>query len=65
MFVTQSAAMNAVEQTRMPRGVVILYSPNELYGCRHEQATHVEAARRLAGLKGFDFAGEYDPLALN
>jgi len=61
MFVTQTAAMNAVEQTRMPPGVVILYSPNELYGCRHEQATHVEAARRLAVLKGFDFAGEYDP----
>jgi len=61
MFVTQTAAMSAVEQTRMPRGVVTVYLPNELYGCRHEQATHAEAGKRLAALKGFDFAREYDP----
>jgi hypothetical protein len=61
MFVTQVAASSAVEQTGTPRGSVVVHSPSKLYGCHHERATHAEAARRLAALKGFDFAGEYDP----
>jgi len=42
-------------------GVVLTYS-NRLSksNSRHERATHVSVARRLAVLKGYEFAGEYD-----
>ena len=47
-------------QTR--RGVVAVYSdPGRGFAHDHERATREEVARRLAALKGFDFAGEYDP----
>src|SRR5215204_3015383 len=55
---------SAVERAPVCRGIVVVYSPAELYCCRHERATRAELARRLAALKGFDFAGEYDPSAL-
>jgi hypothetical protein len=60
MFVTQTVASGAVEQAPTSRGIVVVYSTSELHACRHERATRAELARRLAALKGFDFAGEYD-----
>lgn len=43
-----------------PHGIVVVYVPNERYGSPHEQVTRAEIARRLAALKGFDFADAYD-----
>ncbi len=44
-------------QTR--RGVVAVYSdPGRGFAHSHERATREGIARRLAALKGFDFAGE-------
>jgi hypothetical protein len=39
---------------------VVLYASNNLYPTTHERLTHLEIAKRLAALKGFDFAGDYD-----
>ena len=49
----------AVDPAR--RGVVVVHAPGHLYDSRHERACRVEAARRLAALMGFGFAGEHDP----
>ncbi|HEX2728080.1 MAG TPA: DUF3182 family protein, partial [Beijerinckiaceae bacterium] len=44
------------------RGIVVTYSADEhSYADAHERATRDELARRLAGLKGYTFAGEYSP----
>ena len=53
--------MEAAKQVRAPCGVVVVYSPTDLYTSRHEKDTRIELARRLAALKGFEFAGEYSP----
>ena len=46
----------------MPRGTVVTYAvPGHGFAHSHERATRDSIARRLAALKGFDFAGEYDP----
>jgi hypothetical protein len=43
-------------------GIVVLYSSaQDDFACRHEIATRTGIARRLAALKGYDFAGDYDP----
>src|SRR3954462_13140025 len=42
-------------------GLVVVHVPNERYGRAHEQVTRTEIARRLAGLKGFGFAGAFEP----
>ncbi len=62
MFMIQTAAAlpSVVEQTPMSRGIVVVHTPGGLYTCRHERATRAELAKRLAALKGFDFAGELD-----
>lgn len=39
-------------------GVVVVYSVNNLYGCRHEKATHVGLAGKMARLKGYTVAAE-------
>ena len=44
---------------QMP-GIVVAYVPNRRYGRAHEQATRAEIARRLAVLKRFSFAGEFE-----
>jgi hypothetical protein len=45
-------------------GVVVTYSPDEHgYADAHERATRGALARRLAGLKGYAFAGEYSASA--
>src|SRR3712207_1824823 len=55
-----SDAMTAPSQS--PRGVVAVYSdPGRGFAHGHEKATREGIARRLAALKGFDFAGEFDP----
>jgi hypothetical protein len=46
------------------RGVVVRYSdPESDYPSGHESATRGELARKLAALKGYGFAGEYDAAA--
>ena len=51
-------------QPRGSRGVVVVHSQDQRdYASGHECATRLEIARRLAALKGFDFAGEYDATA--
>lgn len=42
------------------RGAVVTYATDPGLMRGHEWHTHTEIARRLAALKGFDFAGEYD-----
>jgi hypothetical protein len=43
---------------------VVLYEPDRFgHTLRHERATHEAIARRLAVLKGYDYVGEYDPVA--
>ncbi len=51
-----------MEGFQVQRGVVAVYSdPGRGFAHSHERATREAIARRLAALKGFDFAGEYDP----
>jgi hypothetical protein len=46
----------------VPRGTVATYTvPGHGFSHGHERATRDGIARRLAALKGLDFAGEYDP----
>ena len=46
----------------MVHGVVAVYTAHErAYALSHESGTRTELAKRLASLKGFAFAGEYDP----
>lgn len=46
----------------LPRQGLVLYCPGVGgYARSHERATHLEIARRLAALKGFDATGEFDP----
>ena len=55
---------NAADTLRPPRGYVVTYSAHERgYHNTHERATRRESAKRLAALKGFAFAGDYDPSA--
>ena len=43
-------------------GVAVVHAPDDHdYVRSHERASRNEIARRLAALKGFEFAGEYDP----
>jgi hypothetical protein len=46
-----------------PRTLVTLIGPAAGNVRNHEAVTRREMARRLAGLLGFDFAGEYEPAA--
>ena len=49
---------------RKEGGIVVTYSPPEQgYADSHENATRIEIGKSLAALKGFEFAGEYDPSA--
>ena len=43
-----------------PKGLVVVHAPNVRYGRAHERSNRAEIARRLAALKGYDFAGPYD-----
>jgi len=49
------------EESQKLQGAVVTYSPQE-HGYRdsHERVTRTEIGRRLAALKGYAFAGEYD-----
>jgi hypothetical protein len=45
-----------------PQGYVVLYSPEACsFSHAHERVTRTAIARRLAALKQFEFAGDYDP----
>src|SRR3712207_4134518 len=58
----KTGASPAREGCRMPRGTVATYTvPGHGFAHSHERASRDGIARRLAALKGFDFAGEYDP----
>ena len=57
----RAAISNAAGEPRASRGVVVVYAPDEpSYARSHERVTRTEIAKRLAALKGFDFAGDYD-----
>jgi hypothetical protein len=44
-----------------PHGAVVLYPCKDNGNRRgHERMTHMEVARKLAAIKGFEFAGEFD-----
>ena len=53
--------MGAKENFRKSRGVVVTHSAAS--ASEHERATHRTIARMLAGLKGFEFGGDYDAAA--
>ena len=47
----------------MARDVVVEYSPQESgFTDVHERMTRTVTARRLGALKGFDYAGDFDPV---
>src|SRR5918994_1096612 len=49
------------QHSRTSGGLVVLHLPTCGSPCdRHEIATHADTASRLAALKGFQFAGEFD-----
>src|SRR3954449_736118 len=57
----QGMGSEAAEKTWRSQGVVVTYSPQEHgYRDRHERVTRTEIGKRLAALKGYNFAGEYD-----
>src|SRR3954451_6562277 len=57
----QGMGSEAAEKTQRSQGVVVTYSPHEHgYRDRHERVTRTEIGKKLAALKGYDFAGEYD-----
>lgn len=46
---------------RPAHGTVVVYPGNaQRSPCSHESATYCELAKRLAAIKGYDFAGEFD-----
>lgn len=50
-----------VKDARKAEGAVVVYSPTSArFDSRHERITRIEIAKRLAVIKGFSFAGEYD-----
>src|SRR5215212_9098475 len=51
----------ASEKSQKSQGAVVTYSPQE-HGYRdsHERVTRTKIGKRLAALKGYAFAGEYD-----
>src|SRR4029079_1472631 len=51
------------EERTVARDVVVEYSPQESgFTDVHERMTRTVTARRLAALKGFDYAGDFDPV---
>ena len=52
------------DKPQMAQGLVVTYSPREHgYRDRHERVTRTEIGKRLAALKGYAFAGEYEASA--
>jgi hypothetical protein len=52
----------AANPSKRAPGVVVINPPDHQdRTCRHERETHAQIARRLAALKGFAFAGPYEP----
>jgi hypothetical protein len=64
-FAASGIAVSVIaEEPRTSRGIVAVYADttNTHSGaCRHERVTHAEIAKKLAALKGFEFADDYDP----
>src|SRR4051812_39141920 len=57
----RTRALHAREGRQVPCGTVATYAVSgHDFAHSHERATRDGIARRLAALKGFDFAGEYD-----
>src|SRR3954452_17513689 len=51
----------AAKKRKRTQGVVVTYSPQEhAYRDSHERVTRTEIGKRVAALKGYAFAGEYD-----
>jgi hypothetical protein len=58
------AAPDAAAPSRAPPGTVVVHSlSGRDFAERHERATRIAIAERLAALKGFGFAGDHDPAA--
>jgi hypothetical protein len=57
-FAIPQSVLNRRERGNTPGYVVVYSCKAEL--CRHELATQTELAKRLAGIRGEEFAGEYD-----
>jgi hypothetical protein len=54
--------MDAIDQGSTSRGAVVVYAdPSQGFGHSHERITRAAIAQQLAGLKGYGFAGDYDP----
>lgn len=57
-----AASSGGTAESGTKRGTVVVSSPDHpLRDTDHEAVSWIANARRLAALKGFDFAGEYDP----
>src|SRR5262245_17695269 len=57
-----SHGADRADEPRPAHGVVVTYSPTDPDHARsHEGVTWAAISRTLAALKGYDFAGEYDP----
>ena len=62
MTLPQAAGSNAADEARASHGSVVVYAPDKRsLVSSHEQVTHTGIAERLAALKGFAFAGDYNP----
>jgi hypothetical protein len=56
-------ALNTAEVSGSSRGVVVVYSPDQRgFVHDHERVTRAGIAKRLAALKGFDYAGAFEPV---
>src|SRR5215213_252630 len=59
---TRGNDMDASDQGEAVCGAVVVYAdPSQGFGHSHERITSAAIARQLAALKGYDFAGDYDP----
>ena len=57
----EQARSAGAQHSRTSGGLVVLQLPKRDSPCdQHERATHADIASRLATLKGFQFAGEFD-----
>src|SRR5207244_5204439 len=58
----RAAQTDFADQSCKGHGVVVTYSPTDPDHARsHEGITRAAIGRTLAAVKGWDFAGEYDP----
>ena len=59
----ETASTRPDEPPSRREGVVVEYSLHAGFASQHEQLTRTAIARKLAELKGYSYAGEFDPAA--